>query len=137
MPDGRPDIKVDKMGYSFARIMSIVTLIGIILMVVPTILYLTGADQYVPITVAEKYWSQTANDFWINVTGKPVKGYSWIFDHLEYMDCLSMLGIIILMFTPLISIILAGFAAPSKVYKMLLFLAAIEFILAVVIKSVV
>jgi len=134
MPKDR-EIVVDDMGLAFAKIMTIFTIVGIVLMVIPAIAYFMGINQYVPLTEAHKYWNMSASEFWIHVTGRKITGYAWIFDHLNKMDCLSMIGVLILMITPLLSM-LAGAAKAEGTYRILLLIAALEFIASILVKSV-
>ncbi len=131
------EIRVDEMGLAFAKTMMIFTVIGIVLMVLPAIAYFMGINQYVPLTEAHKYWRLSANDFWLNVTGRTVTGYSWIFDHLDKTDCLSMIGVLLLMITPLLSMLAAVVKAEDRTYRVLLLIAALEFIASILVKSLV
>ncbi len=129
------EIRVDPMGLAFAKVMTIFTVVGIVLMVIPAIAYFAGVNQYVPLTEAHKYWNMSASEFWLHVTGRQITGYSWIFDHLDKMDCLSMIGVLVLMITPLLSM-LAGAARAEGTYRILLLIAALEFIASILAKSV-
>ncbi len=131
------EIRVDEMGLAFAKTMMIFTVVGIVLMVLPAIAYFMGINQYVPLTEAHKYWRLSANDFWLNVTGRTVTGYSWIFDHLDKTDCLSMIGVLLLMITPLLSMLAAVVKAEDRTYRVLLLIAALEFIASILVKSLV
>jgi len=131
------EIKVDDMGFAFAKVMMVFTVIGIVLMVIPAIFYFMGVNQYVPLTEAYKYWRQSASDFWLNVTGRQITGYSWIFDHLDKTDCLSMIGVLLLMMTPLLSMLAGAVKAKDKTYRTLLLIAAAEFIASILVKSIV
>ncbi len=131
------EIRVDEMGLAFAKTMMVFTVVGIVLMVLPAIAYFMGINQYVPLTEAHKYWRLSANDFWLNVTGRTVTGYSWIFDHLDKTDCLSMIGVLLLMITPLLSMLAAVVKAEDRTYRVLLLIAALEFIASILVKSLV
>ncbi len=131
----KEDIKVDPMGLAFGKVMTIFTIIGIILMVAPAILYFMGQNQYIPLTKAMKYWDKPTVDFWKEVKGITVHGYDWIFKNLQYTDCQSMIGVLILMITPLLSMFAAIARAPNKVYAVLLLVASIEFILSMILKG--
>ena len=82
-----------------------------------------------------KYWTGSAAEFWQHVKGFQVHGYGWIFHNLAYMDTLSMLGVLLLMITPLISMVAAVFKAPSLTYRILLLLGAAEFVLSIFLKT--
>lgn len=129
------EVKVDDMGLAFGKSMIIVTIIGIVMMIVPAILYFIGIRQYIPLSEVSKYWTESASEFWQHTKGFHVHGYGWIFNNLSYMDTLSMLGVLLLMITPLVSMIAAVFKGPSRVYKILLFLAAVEFVVSILFKA--
>ena len=131
------EITVDEMGLAFAKLMMIFTVIGIVLMVIPAIFYFMGINQYVPLTEAYKYWRLSADKFWLNVTGRQVTGYSWIFDHLDKTDCLSMIGVLVLMMTPLLAMLAGAVKAENKTYRTLLLIASAEFIASILVKSIV
>ncbi|NPA40471.1 MAG: hypothetical protein GXO57_08535 [Thermodesulfobacteria bacterium] len=136
MKEEKREIYVDPMGLAFGKVMTIFTIIGVILMVAPAIFYFLGKNQYIPLDKAALYWSNATVDFWKHIKGAPVHGYNWIFDNLKYTDCLSMIGVLLLMITPLISMFAAIVKAPQKAYKILLFIAAVEFIISMIVKGV-
>ncbi len=129
-------IRVDPMALAFAKLMTIFTVVGIILMVAPAILYFMGQNQYIPLSKAMYYWGNSTVKFWKNVKGITVHGYDWVFKNLQYTDCQSMIGVILLMLTPLISMFAAIAKAPSKVYAILLLIASAEFILSIILKGI-
>ncbi len=128
-------IQVDEMGLIFGKTMIIFTVIGVVMMVIPAIFYFLGVRPYIPLAEVSKYWTGSAAEFWQQVKGFQVHGYGWIFHNLGYMDTLSMLGVLLLMITPLISMVAAIFRAPSLIYRILLFLGAAEFLLSVFLKT--
>ena len=130
------EIEVDPMALAFAKIMTVFTVIGIVLMVVPAIFYFMGQNQYIPLAKASLYWQNSTVEFWEHIKGSPVHGYDWIFSNLQYTDCQSMIGVLLLMITPLLSMFAAIPRAPQKVYKILLLVAAIEFIISMVVKGI-
>jgi len=134
MRKGEREIHVDSMGLLFARIMTISTIIGVVLMVIPSIIYFIGQNQYVPLTEAYKYWDKPTVQFWSHVKGIHIHGYDWVFSNLQYSDCQSMIGVLLLMITPLLSMFAAILKAP-KVFKLLLGLAAVEFIISMMVKG--
>ena len=129
------EVKVDDMGLAFGKAMIVFTIIGIVMMIVPAILYFTGIRQYIPLSEVSKYWAGSAAEFWQHTKGFHVHGYGWIFNNLSYMDTLSMLGVLLLMITPLVSMIAAMFRGPNKAYKILLFIAAVEFVVSILFKA--
>lgn len=130
------EVRVDPMALIFAKIMTIFTIVGIVLMVVPSILYFMGQNQYISLQMASKYWHEPTAEFWKHVKGITVHGYDWIFSNLEYTDCQSMIGVLLLMLTPLLSMIAAIPKATQKVYKILLFIAAVEFAISIIVKGI-
>ena len=129
------EVEVDPMALAFARVMTILTVVGIILMVIPAIFYFAGQGQYIPLETATRYWQDPTLKFWREVKGIEVHGYEWIFENLEYSDCQSMLGVLLLMLTPLFSIIAASFRTPSNIYRILLIVALVEFVVSVFVKG--
>ncbi|WP_202319162.1 hypothetical protein [Archaeoglobus neptunius] len=132
---GNVEVSVDRMSLLFARVMTIFMIAGIILMVVPSAVYFAGEDQYIPLEKAYRHWNRTTDQFWIHVKGIQVHGYGWIFRNLEYSDCQSMVGVFLLMLTPLISMVAAIFRAP-KVFRLLFGIAAVEFVISIIVKGV-
>ncbi len=129
-------IEVDPMALAFAKIMTIFTIIGIVLMVAPAILYFMGQNQYIPLSKAMDYWHESTVDFWKDVKGITVHGYDWVFENLQYTDCQSMIGVLLLMMTPLISMLAAAARTPNKTYAILLLVASAEFILSIILKGI-
>ena len=129
------EIKVDHMALTFAKIMTVFTIIGIVLMVIPAIFYFMGLNQYIPLSEATQYWQNPTVEFWKQVKGISVHGYDWIFKNLQYSDCQSMVGVLLLMTAPLLSMFAAIIKA-SKVYKLLLLVASAEFVISMVIKGI-
>ncbi len=127
-------INVDEMGVIFAKAMVIFSIIGIILIVVPSIGYFLGYRQYLPQSEVISHWSEPVAKFWIDIKTVQPHGYSWIFKNLNYTDTFSMIGVMVLLFTPFFSIIAAMFKTPAKIYKILLAISAVEFILSIVLK---
>jgi len=135
MNEQNRQIEVDEMGLAFGKSMIVFTIIGIVMMVLPAIVYFLGYRQYIPLEQVSKYWTGSAVEFWKNTKGFHVHGYGWIFNNLFYTDTLSMLGVLLLMITPLISMVVAIFKAPGRAFKILLFLAAVEFVISIFVKT--
>jgi len=132
----KKEVRVDPMAIAFAKVMTIFTIVGIVLMVVPAIFYFMGQNQYIPLAKASLYWQNTTVDFWKHIIGSPVHGYDWIFSNLQYTDCQSMIGVLLLMITPLLSMFAAVPRSPQKTYAILLVVASIEFIISMILKGV-
>ena len=135
MAEHKQEVRVDDMGLAFGKTMIVFTIIGIVMMVVPAIFYFAGIKQYIPLSEVNRSWAGSASEFWQNTKGIQVHGYGWIFNHLLYTDTLSMLGVLLLMMTPLLSMLAAMFKAPNKTYKMLFLAAALEFIVSIMFKT--
>ncbi len=135
MTEQEREVKVDEMGLVFGKTMIIFTIIGIIMMIAPALFYFGGIRQYIPLSEVSKYWTGSASEFWQNTKGFHVHGYGWIFNNLFYTDILSMLGVLMLMITPLISMLASIIKAPNKTYKILFFLSALEFIISMIFKA--
>ena len=124
-------VKVDPMNTSFAKAMEVFTYIGLILMVVPGLMYICGAGGFVEVEDVIKYWDKSASEFWRELKGIDIKGYSWFLNNLSHMDCLSLVGIVFLALAPLAAIIVSIFRADTK-YKIILIIVVIEFVVAIV-----
>jgi len=135
MTDREKEVRVDDMGLAFGKSMIVFTIIGIIMMLLPAIAYFLGIRQYIPLSQASRYWTGSAAEFWQNTKGFHVHGYGWIFDNLGYTDILSMLGVLLLMVTPLVSMLAGMIKASNRAYRILLLIAAIEFIISIVFKG--
>ncbi len=130
------EVMVDRMGIVFANIIRVLTIIGVIVLLVPAIFYFMGQNQYIPLKKASEYWHEPAVVFWKDVMKRTVHGFGWIFSHLKYTDCQSLVGVIILIITPLIGVLAAIPTGPQKAYKVLLAIMTIEFIIAIIIRGI-
>ncbi len=130
------EIEVDQMALAFAKIMTIFTIIGIVLMIIPAVFYFMGQNQYIPLSEATKYWQNPTVDFWKQIKGVSIHGYDWIFKNLQYSDCQSMIGVLLLMIAPLLSMFAAIPKASGKIYKVLLLIASAEFIVSIILKGI-
>ncbi len=129
-------IEVDRMGLVFAKVIRVLTIVAIIVLIVPAIFYFMGQRQYISLKKAALYWNESATAFWKSLIGKSVHGYGWIFAHIHYTDCLSLIGVMLLMITPLIGIIIAIPAEHRRAYRVLLSLISIEFIVAIILRGI-
>ncbi len=134
MKDNNKNAAVDKMGLFFGKAMVIFTIAGIIVMVVPAIAYFLGYKQFIPHDEVVRYWANPVAKFWMLTKGAPVHGYGWIFDNLGYSDSVSMIGVMLLLVTPLFAMIAAAIKASGGIFRFLFFVSAIEFIVSVVFK---
>ncbi|WP_457548484.1 hypothetical protein [Archaeoglobus sp.] len=124
-------VEVDPMNTAFAKTMEILTYVGLVLMIVPGLIYFVTGIGYVNTADAVANWGKSANEFWKATKGIEIHGYSWFLNNLSYFDCLSIVGVVILAITPLASIVAAMVKADTK-YKIILLIAMIEFIVAIV-----
>jgi hypothetical protein len=125
------EVVVEPMNVIFARTMEIVTWIGLILMIVPGLAYLVGGTGFVDVKSAVEHWNEPSSAFWEETKGIEIHGYSWFLSHLSYMDCLSIMGIVLLAVTSLVSMIAALPKADSR-YKVILGILVLEFLFAIV-----
>ncbi len=121
---------VEPMNYVFGRIMEILTIVGLVVMFIPGIIYVITGKGYLSREVVVSNWHLKASAFWKKVMGIKVFGYSWFLSHLNTMDCLSIVGVCILAITPLISLCGAEVKADSK-YKVLIGILIVEFLFAI------
>ncbi len=125
------EVKVDPMNRIFAKTMEIFTYLGLILMVVPGVIYIVGTSGFVDVEDVVTHWDKSASEFWEELKGLNVKGYSWFLNNLAHMDCLSLIGIVFLALAPLVAVITSLVKADSK-YKLILAIVVIEFVIAIV-----
>ncbi len=125
------EVRVDPINLRFARVMEILTIVGLLVMIIPAIGYFMGINQFVSLKEAIMHWDEPAHKFWEEMKGMEISGYSWFLNNLTYADCLSIIGIVILALTPLISLIVS-ISKAEKLYKVLLLILVIEFIIAIV-----
>jgi len=124
------EVSIEPMNYVFGRIMEVLTVVGLIVMFVPGIIYVVTGKGFLSRELVVKNWGLKASAFWEKVMGIKVFGYSWFLSHLNAMDCLSIVGVCILAITPLISLFGAEIKADSK-YKVLIGILIIEFLFAI------
>lgn len=127
----KEEVVVEPMNVTFARTMEIFTYIGLVLMIAPGIIYLVSGAGFVGVESAVEHWNEPSSTFWKETKGIEIHGYSWFLNNLSYMDCLSIVGIVLLAVTPLASIIAALPKADSR-YKVILGVLVLEFIFAIV-----
>ncbi len=90
-------VEIDKANLVYARLVEVITTIGLALMVIGLILYVLGVmPAYVNLSTSIKHWNMLPEKFWETVKGFRPTNYNWIFANLEYGDILSVLGIVIL-----------------------------------------
>ncbi|NPA49812.1 MAG: hypothetical protein GXO20_07495 [Thermodesulfobacteria bacterium] len=126
-------IHVDPANLIFAKVMEIVTYIGIAVMIIFGLLYLVGISSFVDIKAAIAHWHLPVVQFWQEVVGIHISGYDWFLKNLTAMDCLSMLGICILALAPFAAIIAAWpkVGATHKVLVLLFFILVVEYLFAI------
>jgi len=125
------EVKVDPMNVVFARIMEVITYVGLAVMIIAGIAYMVGVSPFVDPSKAIANWDKPAVKFWEETKGMSIHGYSWFLGNLSYTDCISVLGIAILSLAPLFSLIGSITKADSK-YKVLLAIVIVEFLISIV-----
>ena len=125
------DVEVEPMNKVFARVMEVMTLIGLIVMIVPGLISLTGQNVFIDPIHTVHNWDKPAEEFWMDAKGIKIHGYDWILTNLEHFDSLSLVGIMILALTPIVSIVASVIKAP-RVYKAILAIVLAELLFAIV-----
>lgn len=125
------EVKVKPMNTLFAKAMEIMTIMGLIIMVIPGIIYSAGISQFVDINSAIQQWDKPASRFWDVTAGIKISGYSWFMNNFTSMDCLSIVGIAILALTPLVSLLI-GASKAERSYKIIFGVLIIEFVFAII-----
>jgi len=125
------EVEVEPMNKVFARVMEVMTLIGLIVMIVPGLISLTGENVYVDPIKTVQNWDKPAEEFWTDVKGIRIHGYDWFLTNLEYFDCISLVGVVILALTPIVSI-LATIPKAPRIYKLILTVVLVEMLFAIV-----
>ena len=77
------EVEVEPMNKVFARVMEVMTLIGLIVMVVPGLISLTGENVYVDPIKTVQNWDKPAEKFWMDVKGIRIHGYDWFLTNLS------------------------------------------------------
>lgn len=124
-------VHVDSVNTAFSKVMKVCTLMGITVMIVFGLLYLTGINPYLDTSSVVNHWGKPATVFWEEAKGIRVNDYSWFLFHLTFMDSLSMVGIFLLALTPLISVIVM-IPRSKKIYTILLLILTAEFIFSII-----
>ena len=132
MPE-KDQVYVDPANLVFAKAMEVVTYIGIAVMIIFGLLYLVGLSSFVDIKTAIAHWHLPVKEFWEEVAGIHIQGYSWFLKNLSKMDCLSMLGVCLLSLAPLASLVAAWpkAGAQHKVMFFLYLILIVEFVFAI------
>ncbi len=125
------EVEVEPMNSTFARVMEVVTYIGLVVMIVPGIISLTGQNVHVDPVYVVKNWDKSAEEFWESAKGIKIHGYDWFLENLEHFDSMCLLGVSILAIAPMVSILAALIRAP-RVYRILLAILFVEMVFAVV-----
>jgi hypothetical protein len=126
----RREIKLDPMNAVFVRTMEILTWIGLALMAMPGIAYIFGVTGFVGVNLAFQNWCEPVSLFWETIKGAKMSGYAWFIDDPSDVDCLSLIGVLVLALVPLASIVMTAIKADRK-YRIILGIVAIEFIVGI------
>ena len=116
----------DSMNDRFARVMVIVSRIGLIAMVVCGVLWLFNFDPYVNRSIALAHCTDSASLFWKEGAGAKTGGYAWFLTKLKYTDCLTILAVIVLAVAPLISLVATIPRCTRKIYVCFMAVIALE-----------
>ena len=115
---------------TFARTMRILTWIGLIVLFVFGIFYLFGVNvKYGPSLIMQN-WDKPASQFWLEVKGQEARGYAWFLSFVPSMDSLAMTGIMLLLLTPLITLMFAVWHLKGM-YLVLVLILIVEFLFSV------
>ncbi len=132
MAEKKDQIYVDPINLIFARVMEVVTYIGIAVMILFGILYLAGLKAFVNMKEAISHWNLPVGKFWEEVAKIHISGYSWFLTNLSSMDCLSMIGICILSLAPLAALVAAiTKVGKYKAFAFLFLILIVEFVFAI------
>ncbi len=132
MAEKKDQVYVDPTNLIFARVMEVMTYIGIAVMIIFGLLYLFGLKAFVNMKSAVSHWHLPVGKFWEEVSGIHISGYSWFLTNLSSMDCLSMIGICILASAPLGAIVAAiTKVGKYRVFVFLFLILIIEYVFAI------
>jgi hypothetical protein len=125
-------VEIEPMARVFSGTMQLMTWIGLTILVVFGLLYITGLmPGNVELEDCINYWGKPTSDFWQATAGRKANGYKWFLMHLNTGDSWSLVGVALLAFSPVVSLLLASFKAP-RIFKLILFVLCLELIFAVI-----
>jgi hypothetical protein len=125
------DVIVEPANALFARTMEILTWVGLVIVAIPGIAYIIGTKGFVGVNLASQDWNLPASLFWMTAKGIKISGYFWFMDHLSCMDCVSLVGVVILALIPVLSIVVATLKIDTK-YRIIMGIITLEFVIAIV-----
>lgn len=128
---GEQETKLEPMNARFAKTMEILTLACLILVVVPGLAYIILTSGFVGVNSAYHHWGQPAYQFWEATKGIKISGYAWFLEDLADMDCLTLVGVLVLALIPVLSIVSAMFKMDRK-YKIICVIIIIELVIAII-----
>ena len=115
---------------TFARTMKICTWVGLFILFVFGILYLSGINTAYDVSAVLQNWDKPVSQFWLSVRGREAQRYAWFLSHLRGMDSLAMSGIVLLSLTPLIAL-LSIVGRIKGLHLILLLILIVEFLFSV------
>jgi len=121
---------VDPLNQTFARVMEIVTWLGLALMLLFGALYILGVNPAVPGATCAAHWHRSADEYWQTTQQITPNGYAWFLGDLSRSDNLAVFGVVILAMAPVLSI-LAGIRRAKGLCQALLVLLLLEFTFAI------
>lgn len=110
--------------------MRILTWAGLIMLVLFGVFYLSGIYATYDTALIIQHWDKPASQFWLEVRGEEAYGYGWFLSFLPSMDSLAMTGIMLLAFTPLITLLFMVWKMKG-LYLILLIVLIVEFLFSV------
>lgn len=124
------DIKPDLVNTIFAKTMEMFTWIALVIIAIPGIIYFVGSKGFVGISLACCNWDKPAALFWQTTKGIKMSGDLLFVDNYQCMDCMSMIGIMVLVVVSLISLVFTVPKMNAK-YKIITGVVIVEFIIVV------
>lgn len=127
----KEEIKPNLMNTIFAKTMEMFTWIGLIIIAIPGLIYFIGTKGFVGISSACSNWNEPAASFWQTTKGIKMSGDLLFIDNFKCMDCLSMIGIMVLVLVSLVSLTVTIPKMNAK-YKVITGFVIIEFIIVII-----
>jgi hypothetical protein len=111
----------------FSRTLMIGTWVGLGVLVLFGGAYLAGFRSFVEIEAAAQNWDKPVSQFWLSVHGEQIRGYGWFFSRLWRMDSASMVGILLLVCTPLMALTTIMWSV-RRLYLILILILIVEYL---------
>lgn len=98
------DIEVDEEYRRFARVIRASTLVGLIVLIVSSAVYLLDVNPLVNPDRVVETWHLSASEFWKENAGKEMGSYSQLL-YIEHPDTIALFSLLILALTPVLAIL--------------------------------